>query len=194
MNPVIRVTTILLSCSSLSTLPSPQSLHFLDPFLSCFNFLSLSASFTSSPSFCWASQVRVSDSWSDRLIRASLHGCLDRRRRDALEMSYKAGLAGWTTRAGRASGSHLGWLCHEESRRFHIYWESGGGFLTFCPGGNPEALLHTQHTYMTFVCAHVHLTQCAEGVTASLGSDRSSQLKENRAKSENTFLSLNNEN
>lgn len=50
------------------------------------------------------SQVRLSDSWSDSLIRTSLHGCLDRGRgwERERERCHKAGRAGWSTPAGRA--------------------------------------------------------------------------------------------
>lgn len=85
------------------------------------------------PVYCCVSQVRISDSWSDRLIRASLHGCLDRRRRETQEMSYRARLAGLATPAGLQPQVHSWWeggvggtpgpgeICHEEGRWVHIY-------------------------------------------------------------------------
>lgn len=87
-------------------------------------------------------------------------------------MSYKAGLAGWATPAGRGfrftvgplgEKAHLGQLCHEEGRGCTFTEKAGADTLS------------------------------AKGITASLDFNRSSQLKENRAHSENTFPSLNNE-
>ncbi len=114
--------------------------------------------------YCCVSQLRISDSWSDRLIRASLHGCLDRRRRMAQEMSYKAGLAGWATFAGSrlqvhcwplGEKAHLGQVRFEEGHWVHINWDSGGGFHTFSPGGNPQALPHTDCSHNTLTCTYI---------------------------------------
>lgn len=104
-----------LPCSSSSS-PLRFNSHFSPDDGPLFFSPSVPGGFASSFLACRrVSQVRLSDSRSDSLIRASLHGCLDRGRGREREKERGAikqdGPAGRTRRAARASGSlsaHLG--------------------------------------------------------------------------------------
>jgi len=122
---------------------------------------------------CCVSLVRVKNGWSDKLIKASLHACMDRRRRrEAQAMIYTpvkagqppAGLEFLYSGSAVASGRRSTPEPHLRSAIKKDTGCSGGRYFTFSPVGKPEAPFHTlcTHNTLTHTC-----TECAKIIKLS---------------------------